>query len=44
MSLKEEVISSSPEIVGGTPALAGTRGFVQTIFDYMEAGESVDDF
>ena len=30
--------------MGGTPAFAGTRVPVQTLLDYLEAGESIDDF
>ncbi|XWK88852.1 MAG: DUF433 domain-containing protein [Phormidium sp.] len=38
------VISTSPEIMGGTPVFANTRVPVQTVFDYLKAGESIDDF
>jgi len=38
------VISASPEIMGGTPAFAGTRVPVETLLDYLKAGESIDDF
>ena len=38
------IISSSPEIMGGTPVFAGTRVPVQTLLDYLKAGESIDDF
>jgi uncharacterized protein (DUF433 family) len=38
------IISASPEIMGGTPVFAGTRVPVQTILDYLKAGESIDDF
>lgn len=38
------VISTSPEVMGGTPVFAGTRVPVQTLFDYLKAGESIDDF
>ena len=38
------VISASPEIMGGTPVFAGTRVPVQTLLDYLKAGESIDDF
>ena len=39
-----EVIHSDPDILGGTPVFAGTRVPVQTLLDYLEAGESVEDF
>jgi uncharacterized protein (DUF433 family) len=38
------IISVSPEIMGGTPVFAGTRVPVQTLLDYLKAGESIDDF
>lgn len=42
--MKERIITSSPEIMGGTPVFAGTRVPVQTLLDYLKAGESIDDF
>ena len=38
------IISASPEIMGGTPVFTGTRVPVQTLLDYLMAGESIDDF
>jgi uncharacterized protein (DUF433 family) len=38
------IISVSPDIMGGTPVFAGTRVPVQTLLDYLKAGESIDDF
>jgi len=38
------VISASPEIMGGTPFFAGTRVPVETLLDYLKAGESINDF
>ena len=38
------IISASPEIMGETPVFSGTRVPVQTLFDYLKAGESMDDF
>ena len=38
------VISTSPEVMGGTPVFSGTRVPVQTLLDYLKAGESIDDF
>lgn len=40
----ERVILSTPDIMGGTPCLAGTRVPFQTLLDYLEAGDSLDDF
>jgi len=32
------------EILGGTPVFANTRVPVQTLLDYLEGGETIDDF
>jgi uncharacterized protein (DUF433 family) len=37
-------ISVSPEILGGTPVFSGTRVPVQTLLEYLEAGDSIDEF
>ena len=37
-------ISAAPDVLGGTPVFAGTRVPIQTLFDYLEGGESIDDF
>ncbi|MGK7928350.1 MAG: DUF433 domain-containing protein [Spirulina sp.] len=37
-------ISTSPEIMSGTPVFTGTRVPVQTFWDYLKAGESINDF
>ena len=42
--MKRHVISISPEIMGGTAVFEGTRVPVQTLIDYLEGGESIDDF
>jgi uncharacterized protein (DUF433 family) len=42
--MKRSTISRSAEVMGGTPVFAGTRVPVQTLLDYLEAGESIDDF
>jgi uncharacterized protein (DUF433 family) len=38
------VIHSDPEIMGGTPVFAGTRVPLQNLIDYLEGGESIEDF
>jgi len=40
----ESVIHCDPEILGGTPVFVGTRVPVQSLFDHLEAGDSIDDF
>jgi uncharacterized protein (DUF433 family) len=38
------IIHSDPEIMGGTPVFVGTRVPLQNLIDYLEGGESVEDF
>jgi uncharacterized protein (DUF433 family) len=38
------VVHSDPKILGGTPVFIGTRVPVQSLFDYLEAGDSLDRF
>jgi uncharacterized protein (DUF433 family) len=38
------VISCSADVMGGTAVFSGTRVPVQTLLDYLESGESIDDF
>lgn len=44
MASKTTVIHSHPEILGGTPVFVGTRVPAQTLFDYLEGGETLDEF
>jgi uncharacterized protein (DUF433 family) len=39
-----DVVHSDPQVLGGTPVFAGTRVPVQTLFDYLEGGETLDEF
>ena len=41
---KEILVQRSEEILGGTPVFAGTRVPVQTLFAYIEEGETLDEF
>jgi len=38
------LISSSPDVLGGTPVFRGTRVPVQTLIEYLEGGQTIDDF
>jgi uncharacterized protein (DUF433 family) len=40
----ENIITSTPNIMHGTPCFAGTRVAVQTLFDHLETGYTVDGF
>jgi uncharacterized protein (DUF433 family) len=37
-------IVKNPDILGGAPVSRGTRVPVQTLFDYLEGGETLEDF
>jgi uncharacterized protein (DUF433 family) len=39
-----DVIRRDQEILGGTPVFAGTRVPVQTLLDYLEGGQSLQEF
>lgn len=38
------VVHTDPQILGGTPVFVGTRVPLQNLIDYLEGGESVEDF
>jgi uncharacterized protein (DUF433 family) len=42
--MKQLIVSRSPDVMGGTAVFHGTRVTVQTLLDYLEAGDSIDDF
>ena len=44
MALPDPLITSSQDRLGGTAVFAGTRVPVQSLIDYLEAGDSLDVF
>ena len=42
--MKQPIVSRSLDVMGGAAVFYGTRVPVQTLLDYLEAGESIDDF
>jgi len=38
------IVHRDPDILGGTPVFVGTRVPVKTLFDYLEAGDSLEVF
>ena len=44
MPVSEPLITTNSHRLGGTPVFAGTRVPVQTLMDYLEGGDSLDDF
>ena len=41
---KRAIVVIDPEIMSGTPCFAGTRVPVRSLLDYLEAGDSLDEF
>ena len=39
-----EIVRCDPDILDGTPVFVGTRVPVQSLFDYLEGGETLDEF
>jgi len=42
--MKQPVVCRNPEVMGGTPVFCGTRVPVQTLLDYLEAGDTIGEF
>jgi len=40
----QQPITRDPDVMHGTPVFSGTRVPVKTLFEYLENGESLDDF
>ena len=44
MASQPAVVHSDPDILGGTPVFVGTRVPVKNLYDYLEGGDSLDEF
>ena len=44
MTPLSQVLHSDPDILGGTPVFVGTRVPVQSLFDYLEGGDTLGEF
>jgi uncharacterized protein (DUF433 family) len=42
--MTNKLITVDPEVHGGTPVFAGTRVPIKTLFDHLEAGDSIEVF
>jgi len=42
--MKPPIVSRDTDVMCGAPVFAGTRMPVQTLLDYLEAGDSIDEF
>lgn len=40
----KQIVHSDPEILGGTPVFVGTRVPVDALIDFLEGGETIEDF
>ncbi len=40
----EQIVHSNPEILGGEPVFVGTRVPARTLLDYLEGGDSLEEF
>ena len=43
-TMVSSIVNRDPEILGGTPVFVGTRVPVRILFEYLEAGDSLDVF
>jgi uncharacterized protein (DUF433 family) len=44
MPATRPIITSDPDILGGTPVFSGTRVPLRALLDYFEAGDSLEEF
>jgi uncharacterized protein (DUF433 family) len=43
-NIRQQVVHSDPEILGGMPVFVGTRVPVKNLLDYLKAGDSLEEF
>ena len=44
MSSLADLIIKDPDVLGGTPVFRGTRVPFQNLLDYLESGQTIDEF
>ncbi|MBK8552245.1 MAG: DUF433 domain-containing protein [Ignavibacteria bacterium] len=44
IQMNTSIINIDPEIMSGAPVFRGTRVMIQTLFDHLENGKTLDDF
>jgi len=44
LARESSVVSATPGVMSGAPVFKGTRVLAQTLIEYLEAGDSIDDF
>jgi len=40
----KQIVHTDPEILGGTPVFVGTRVPVDALVDFLEGGDTIEDF
>lgn len=40
----KQIVQTDPDILGGTPVFVGTRVPVDALVDFLEGGDSIEDF
>jgi uncharacterized protein (DUF433 family) len=41
---RQRVVERSDDVMSGTPVFRGTRVPIQTLFEYLDAGQSIGEF
>ena len=44
MPVPDDIITKDPDVLGGTPVFRGTRVPFQALLDYLEGGQTLNDF
>ena len=44
MTKLDQIVHRDPEILGGMPVFVGTRVPIRSFFDYLEGGDTLDEF
>ena len=44
MTPVSKIVHSDPEVLGGTPVFVGTRVPLKSLYDHLEAGDTLDEF
>ncbi len=42
--MKSNVIYTSPDVLSGMPVFRGTRVPIKNLFDYLESGDTIENF
>ena len=42
--MDKQIVTRNPDVMSGAAVFGGTRVPVQTLLDYLEGGETIDDF